>query len=89
MVKVAGMNEDNAWESGGLGTEAAFVSKSEEDSGVDDKLGLQMVSIRLQKSLIEDLKELSELNGIGYQPLMRQVLKRFVDAQRNIYCSRL
>ncbi|WP_140060940.1 hypothetical protein, partial [Vibrio parahaemolyticus] len=60
-----------------------FVRKSNNDGEkLDDKLGLQMISIRLQKSLIEDLKDIAELNGIGYQPLMKQILKRFVDAEK-------
>jgi hypothetical protein len=36
----------------------------------------------LQKSLIEDFKAIASLNGIGYQPLMRQILKRFVDCEK-------
>ncbi|GAD88274.1 hypothetical protein VHA01S_004_00480 [Vibrio halioticoli NBRC 102217] len=75
--------EIEAWESGKLGRSEEFVRKSSNDGGkLDDKLGLQMISIRLQKSLIEDLKDLAELNGIGYQPLMKQILKRFVDAEK-------
>ncbi|TON85013.1 hypothetical protein CGH50_24470 [Vibrio parahaemolyticus] len=72
-----------AWESGKLGRNEEFVRKSNNDGEkLDDKLGLQMISIRLQKSLIEDLKDIAELNGIGYQPLMKQILKRFVDAEK-------
>ncbi len=36
----------------------------------------------LQKSLIEDLKHIATLNGIGYQPLIRQILTRFADAEK-------
>ena len=39
---------------------------------------MQMISIRLQKKLIEDLKAIAAHNGIGYQPLVRQLLTRFV-----------
>ncbi|WP_219625592.1 hypothetical protein, partial [Vibrio parahaemolyticus] len=75
--------EIEAWESGKLGRNEEFVRKSNNDGEkLDDKLGLQMISIRLQKSLIEDLKDIAELNGIGYQPLMKQILKRFVDAEK-------
>lgn len=75
--------ENEAWESGKLGQDDQFVRKSKgNESKLDEKLGLQMISIRLQKSLIEDLKDISELNGIGYQPLMKQILKRFVDAEK-------
>ncbi|MFA0159666.1 hypothetical protein [Vibrio sp. 10N.261.46.A3] len=75
--------EIETWESGKLGRSEEFVRKSKNDGEkLDDKLGLQMISIRLQKSLIEDLKDIAELNGIGYQPLMKQILKRFVDAEK-------
>lgn len=47
------------------------------DKEIDDGLGLQHISIRLNKSLIEQLKQLAQLDGIGYQPLIRQVLTRY------------
>lgn len=75
---------DEAWESGQLGQEKEHVKKVEEDieSQIDEAMGLQLISIRLQKSLIEDFKYIAELNGIGYQPLMRQILKRFADCEK-------
>ncbi len=45
-------------------------------------LELQPISIRLQKSLIEDYKLIAKLIGTGYQPLMRQVLTRFAEAEK-------
>lgn len=51
----------------------AHVSKA-----VDDALGLQLISVRLQKELLEQLKDLAEEEGIGYQPLIRQILTRHV-----------
>jgi hypothetical protein len=41
-------------------------------------MGLQLLSFRIQKSVIEQLRQLSKLEGIGYQPLMRQVLTKYV-----------
>jgi hypothetical protein len=75
---------DEAWDNGELGREEKFVKKAEGDIEVqiDKALALQMISIRLQKSLIEDFKLIATLNGIGYQPLMRQILKRFVDGEK-------
>ncbi len=49
-----------------------------EDKVLDDALGLQLISIRLQKKLIEDLKEMAQDEGITYQPLIRQILTRHV-----------
>jgi predicted DNA binding CopG/RHH family protein len=77
---------DEAWESGQLGRDAEFaeVVKTDEASEqkFDESLGLQLISIRLPKSLIEDFKIIAKLNGIGYQPLMRQTLKRFAEGEK-------
>lgn len=77
-------DSDDAWDKGQLGraTEYARPATAETSRAVDATLGLQLISMRLQKSLIEDLKVIASLNGIGYQPLMRQVLKRFVDGEK-------
>jgi hypothetical protein len=68
------------WESGKLGRSAKHIriASDEEEQAVDDALGLQLISIRLHKSLIEKLKQLALLEGIGYQPLIRQVLTRYL-----------
>lgn len=73
-----------AWESGKLGQSEEYVGRSDADAGkaLDDALGLQMISIRLPKDLINDLKIVGELNGIGYQPLIRQLLTRFIVAEK-------
>jgi len=80
--KIVGTPE--AWEDGSLGREEEFirVSKNVDDAALNEAAGLQPISIRLQKSLIEDFKMIAEINGIGYQPLIRQVLKRFADSEK-------
>ena len=77
-------DSDDAWDSGQLGRAAENARPAAEDieKAIDTSLGLQLISIRLQKSLIEDFKAIASLNGIGYQPLMRQILKRFVDGEK-------
>ncbi|MDX1587505.1 MAG: hypothetical protein R3296_01100 [Oleiphilaceae bacterium] len=77
-------NTAEAWEDGSLGRDEEFVrvSKNVDEAVVNEAAGLQPISIRLQKSLIEDFKMIAEINGIGYQPLIRQVLKRFADAEK-------
>ena len=71
-----------AWENGQLGRDENYVEKvTIEPSLVDDSLELQMISIRLQKGLLDDLKNIAQIRGIGYQPLIKQVLKRFADAE--------
>lgn len=76
---------DEAWEEGKLGREEKHVKVAEDGlkARVDEALGLQLISIRLQKSLIDDFKYIAELNSIGYQTLMRQILQRFADGEKN------
>lgn len=75
---------DEAWDEGKLGTNKEHAKPISEDieAQLNDALELQLVSIRLQKSLIEDFKFIATLNGLGYQPLMRQVLTRFADCEK-------
>jgi hypothetical protein len=67
------------WETGELGSslEHAVPVSRAHDAAVDDALSMQMISIRLPKSLIEDLKYFAEREGLGYQPLIRKVLLRY------------
>lgn len=75
---------DEAWDSRELGCSEAHVKVSDDitDELINDALELQPISIRLNRSLIEDLKMIAELNGLGYQPLIRQVLNRFADCEK-------
>ena len=73
---------DEAWDNGELGRDENYVAKSKiTKEMVDEALALQSISIRLPKSLIDDFKLIANLNGLGYQTLMRQILKRFADAE--------
>lgn len=77
------MDTDEAWDSRQLGADEAFAAVAEMDeSALDEALELQAISIRLHKSLIEDFKLIAGMNGLGYQTLMRQVLKRFADCEK-------
>lgn len=69
----------NLWESGQLGTSAehVIVVSDEDEEKIDAGLGLQLISIRLNKGLLEKLKRLAKLDGIGYQPLIRQILTKY------------
>lgn len=77
---------DEAWESGQLGRDADYAERLPDDADteamIDEALGLQPISIRLEKSLIEDFKLIASLHGLGYQPLMRQALLRFADCEK-------
>lgn len=71
---------DEAWEDGTLGASAehAKAAPAELQKQIDDCLGLQAISIRLPKQLIDAYKVISAHHGVGYQPLMRDILQRFV-----------
>ena len=67
------------WESRKLGASAKYVQvvSDKEEREIDAALGLQLISIRLSKQLIGQLKELAKLQKIGYQPLIRLVLTEY------------
>ncbi len=69
-----------AWESRGLGADEAHVAVADEahEMALDEALELQSISIRLPKQLIKQYKLIAHFHGVGYQPLMRDVMARFV-----------
>ena len=76
---------DEAWEEGQLGNDEEFVRVSQGDQSdlqLDESLQMQMISIRLPKSLIEDFKNLASIHKVGYQPLMRDILNRWADSEK-------
>lgn len=74
---------DCAWEDGTLGQDENYVAVAEpNEAAVNSSLGLQPISIRLEKSLIEDFKLIAEFHGLSYQPLMRQALRRFAEGEK-------
>ena len=73
-----------AWDERQLGADAAYAAAAspEHDLAVDEALGLKLISIRLPQSLIEDFKNIATIHGgMGYQTLMRQILKRFATSE--------
>jgi predicted DNA binding CopG/RHH family protein len=80
-------DEAAAWESGELGRDedqTQRVSQERQDA-IEAKLGLQMISIRLPREMLKHLKLIADFNGVGYQPLIRDVLSRFARSElRNI-----
>lgn len=76
----------SVWERGDLGAseEHVRVSSTDQELVLDDALGMQHISIRLQKKLIADLKRVAGHHGIGYQPMVRDLLNRFVQAELKV-----
>ncbi|MBX9427906.1 BrnA antitoxin family protein [Ralstonia pseudosolanacearum] len=91
--KIAGSEE--AWDTGMLGADEqhAHAVRQETKDAVDKTLGLQAVSIRLPKTLIENFKLIAKIHGMGYQPLMREALLRFAEGETKVllnqYAERL
>lgn len=71
---------EDAWDNHELGSTEAFVRKVslKREKALDEKLELQIISIRLQKNLIDDLKDLAGEDGLLYQPYIRHVLTQHV-----------
>lgn len=67
---------------GKLGNDADYVRPGKEDNKLDGRLGLHPISIRFPKELVSDLKAIAHLQGMSYQPLIREVCKRFVEAEK-------
>ena len=88
--EVADLELDDAtqWESRELGSDPQFARSTSVPASFHELLNksnnMQMISIRLPKDLIDDLKNISKAQKMGYQALMREVLKRFVDAEKKV-----
>lgn len=86
------LDDANLWESRELGADPNFSKSSPVPANFHEILNkssnMQMISIRLPKDLITDLKEIGSAQKLGYQALMREVLKRFVDAEKKSNVSR-
>ena len=72
-----------AWETGVLGRADAHARKTsiETANAIDEALGLQAISIRLPKATIDAYKNIAEIHGVGYQPLMRDAICRWVESE--------
>lgn len=69
-----------AWDNRELGAEEKYarrISRKKEQE-IEKALGLQAISIRFQTEIIDQLKILAKEEGIGYQPLIRQIVTRYV-----------
>lgn len=77
------MPNTDQWEARELGASEAYVKPSTLDGkAVDEALGLKAISIRLQASMIDELKAIAARDGIGYQPLIKRVLARFIEEEQ-------
>lgn len=74
---------DNWGPAGKFGNDEKHVKPAppEAAQALEDALELQLISIRLSKGLLRDLKHIAEWHGIGYQPMIRDLLNRFVKSE--------
>lgn len=74
------LGTDEAWEAGELGANAAHARPADPnlEAAIEASLGMQSITIRLPKQLIDAYKMIAAHHGVGYQPLMRDILQRFV-----------
>jgi uncharacterized protein (DUF4415 family) len=63
--------------------EYSVALSDQECRAIDEGLGFRAISLRLDKTLIDQFKELARLGGIGYQPLMRDVLTEYAKANEH------
>lgn len=70
---------DEAWDDGTLGADEQYVQVAPKalQEQVDASLGMQAISIRLPRELIDQYKAIARIHKTGYQPLMRDALARF------------
>jgi hypothetical protein len=82
---------DEEWgDTGALGNDIAHARPAPTAGrDLDDAAGLQLISIRLPKTLIDDLKFIAEQENLKYQPLIRRVLCRFTEAEMKIIARKL
>ncbi len=73
------------WESRKLGASAKHAKRStkKHDKELDEMFALQLCTFRIQKFLIEQLKELAKFEGMGYQTFMRQILTHYARANEH------
>lgn len=75
---------DEAWENEVLGADPGSMKPADEKltSAIDEAAGVQVISIRMQKSMVDAFKAIAAANkGIGYQTLMKQILQRFIESE--------
>lgn len=83
MAKTKKPGTIEAWERGDLGEslESAKIVAQDRENEIQEAAGLKMISIRLPESVIDDFKAIAQIEGVGYQPLMRIALMRYAECE--------
>lgn len=74
-----GFEDEEQWDSRELGADEVFAKRAspEQEKRINDSLGLHAISIRLHTETIGLLKNFAREDGIGYQPLLRQIITKY------------
>ncbi|MCO4320368.1 CopG family antitoxin [Aliidiomarina quisquiliarum] len=87
------MENAEKWENRELGASEEHVEAVDFSQVIEDTLNaatrMKPISIRLEEELLEQLKFIASHHGLGYQPLIRQLLKRFVKAELKVIEERM
>ena len=84
MSKTTIPTSDEAWDDETLGADPDYMKVADEatKARLDEMAGTQLISIRMQKSMVDAFKVIATANkGIGYQTLMKQILQRFIETE--------
>jgi predicted DNA binding CopG/RHH family protein len=79
-IKFIDSEDAQDWETGkyGQSEEHARRISSKAERKIDGILGLTPVTMRLQKDLVKQLKQIAKKEGLRYQTLIRQILTNHV-----------
>lgn len=87
------MENAEKWDNRELGASEEHVQAVDFSQVIEDALNaatrMKPISIRLEEELLQQLKFIAEHHGLGYQPLIRQLLKRFVKAELRVIEERM
>jgi|GWRWMinimDraft_12_1066020.scaffolds.fasta_scaffold00859_7 uncharacterized protein (DUF4415 family) len=86
--ELTAFSDIESWEERALGADMEFAEAREMPKGLQNQINqshnMQLISIRLPHDLIDDLKLIGKEQNLGYQALTREVLKRFVAAEKKL-----
>lgn len=83
----AALADGDKWDNHELGAAAKHArhvssERDEEiDAAIERGLGLQPITLRLPKNLVEKYKVMAKKKGLSYQPYIRMVLTEHADAE--------
>jgi hypothetical protein len=80
------MADEAQWDSRELGADEKYVratADQTEASRLNESLGLRPVTMRLQKTLVEELERLAKTKGLKYQTYIRMILTNHVASMKH------